>query len=504
MKFAAAALTVTGIVIAARALAGPFDRPSGMHSPMNAEGIFALIFLAMLLARAKPAQPSPGSTPRSRWLPAALIAIVALAFCRYLAFPLLADDYVHIGYARDFSWHALTGLFTVPAGDHFFRPLGYISYALDAPWAGLSPTAWRMSNLLFHTVNTLLVYALCRKLELGKAGAFFGALLFGIHASRPEAVTWVAARFDLLAVLFGLLCLLCILSRWRAAAVLAMLLAAMSKESAYVIPVLAVLVLRYQRRPWREIARATAPVFIAALLVFAYRWQLLGGIGGYRNSGDGVPTVLKFRLASTLKALFPRFWGTMLFPINWTVEPGVLLALAFTAALAALVIIAWKGADRRPLLLGVFFATVCSLPVHQFLAIGPDLEKARVLYFASIGLAILFAAIASQKALWPPTAVFLVFQFCTILHNLEIWKHTGYLADATCQEGASRMEQPMLAIGLPNVIDGVYFLHTGFTDCVEQKTGKRPESILTDDGSQSTSARTVLVWNSKSRKLEPR
>jgi hypothetical protein len=469
---------------------------------MNPEGIFALLFLVLLFRRANAAPPTAGSQRRNFWFPAALTAIVALGFCRYLAFPLLADDYVHIGYAHNFTWHAFTGLFTVPAGDHFFRPLGYLSYALDAPWAGFSPTAWRTGNMLLHIANTLLVYALCRKLEFRQAGAFFGALLFGIHASRPEAVTWVAARFDLLAVLFGLLCLLCILRGWRTAAALAMVLAAMSKESAYVLPLLAVALLRYQRRSWREIARAAAPLFAAAFLVFVYRWQLLGGIGGYRNIGDGVPTVLKFQLSSTLKALFPRFWGTLLFPVNWTVEPGVPLACAFTAALAALAYIAWRSANRRALLLGFLFATICSVPVHQFLAIGPDLEKARVLYFASIGLAILFAAIASRKALWPPAVVFLAFQLGALRHNLDIWKSTGYLAAATCRAGST--DRPLLVIGLPNVIDGVYFLHTGYADCVEQQTGRRPESILADDGSRSTPERSVLVWNPKSRNLDPR
>ncbi|MCU1258925.1 MAG: hypothetical protein JWO80_1810 [Bryobacterales bacterium] len=506
MKAFAAALAATAVVLAARAFLGPFDHPFGMHSPMNAEGIFALLFVALLLLRANEAELAHGAPAnrRARWLPAGLAALVILAFCRYLAFPLLADDYSHISHARNFNRHAFAALFTVPADDRFFRPAAYLSYALDAPWAGLSPIAWRTSNVFIHIANTLLVYSLCRKLKFCPAGAFFGALLFGIHASRPEAVTWVAARFDLLAVFFGLICILFMLSGWRVAAVLAMLLAAMSKESAYVIPLLAAAIFWYQRRGWREIARLTAPLFLAATAVFLYRWQLLGGIGGYQSAADGVPTVFKFRLASSLKALFPRFWATLLFPINWTGELSIVLACCFAAALAALVYLAWKGANRRPLLLGFLFATICSLPVHQFLSIGPDLEKARVLYFASIGLAIMFAAINSQKSSWIAAGIFLLFHFAALQHNLEIWKRTGYLAAATCRAGADLMRRPLLVIGLPNVIDGVYFLHTGYPDCVEQQSGRRPESILADDDSRSTSARRVQIWNAQTRKLEER
>ncbi len=419
---------------------------------MNVEGIFALLFVALLLVNSRSAR-----KPNRRafaWAPVALALIVALAFCRYLAFPFLADDYVHTANAHAFDWHAMVALFTVPASDRFFRPVGYLSYALDGLWAW-APWAWRTVNLALHILNTLLVYALCRKLDLPQLPAFLGALLFGIHGSRPEAVTWVAARFDLLAVLFGLICLLCMIRGWRFAACCAVLLATMSKESAFVVPLLAVAVCWYQRRPWRP----TVPLFAVAAIVFAYRWWLLGGIGGYHDAANGAPTVFNFRLTSTLKALFPRFWATLLFPVNWTGALGTVLALCMVLGIGALAYLAWRGAERRPLLLGLLLATICSLPVHQFLSIGPDLEKSRVLYFASVGLAVMFAAARSRTAV----CVFLLFQFAALEHNLEIWKRVGYLAKSVCDAGVT-------ITGLPNVVDGVYFLHTGYPECMSRRS----------------------------------
>ena len=488
---------------------------------MNAEGIFALAFIGVLFlgpgrrrdesrrgthesdtyqrrqrfesswapgdAGPKPRRQGGSPGPTRAWL---LVAVVAIAFAPYLSFPFLADDYSHIQHARAADLPALWAHFAVPETDRFFRPLGYLSYALDAQWAGTSPTFWRASNLALHLVNTLLVYLLCLRLRLSPIAALAGGLLFGLHGSRPEVVTWVSARFDLLAVLFGLLSILCLVREWRAAAAAAVFLAALSKESAYVVPLLGIAVLWFERRPWREIARLTWPSAAVAVAVFAYRWWLLGGIGGYRNAANGSPTVFNFRFASTLKALFLRFWAAMLFPINWTGGLEVWMAVALAAGIVAMIVIAWGGAPRRTAALAVLFATVCSLPVHQFLSIGPDLEKSRVIYFGSVGLAILFAAAMNGRGAQIAMGVMLVFQVAALEHNLAIWKRVGYLAEATCRAAA---DAGAVVTGLPNVVDGVYFLHTGYPECVEMRAQTARPSAPPD----------VWVWNEKLRTIEP-
>jgi hypothetical protein len=462
---------------------------------MNVEGIFALIFLIVLFSRATPWTVAGRVSDRQTWLvPGALAALTALAFLPWLSFPFLADDYVHITYARAFTAHAFVTHFTVPAGDRFFRPLGYFSYALDALWAGRTPAAWRASNLAFHVGNTLLVYLLCRALKFTALPAALGALLFGIHGSRPEAVTWIAARFDLLAVFLGLVCIHCALRQWRVASACALVLATLSKESAYVVPLLLALILWYQGLSWREIAKRSVPLLATAVLVFAYRWHLLGGVGGYQNHGQ--PTVFAFRFGSTLKALFLRFWGTLLFPINWTGGLELWLVLALAAAVIALGVLAWQRADRRKLFLGFAFAAVCSLPVHQFLSIGPDLEKARVLYFASVGLAILFAALAETRA-WPAVILFLIFQGAALEHNLALWKRTGLLAARTCSDAAALMRadpRPVAIPNVPNVVDGVYFLHTGYPECTAfYHPGEPPRS----------GPPRLYEWDAQTRTIRP-
>jgi hypothetical protein len=521
-----AVLVVSGVTLAARALFGPGSLPFHVNSPMNVEGVVALAFLALLLTGDTASQGAGQETghetghetgqetktrgiginlPTGAWAALLGICIVA-AFSRYLDFPLLADDYSHIWHARHADARALWAHFSVPEEDHFFRPAAYLSYALDALWAGYSRTAWRAGALAFHIINSLLVFWLCCEIGCRRVGAFLGALIFGLHGSRPEAVTWVAARFDLLAVMFALACILAVLR--RASAVLSGLLltlALLSKESAYVTPLLIASILWFRGTKWGEIARRIAPLLGIETLTFLYRFWLLKGIGGYHSAASGSPTILQFRFTSTLKALFPRFWGAMIFPLNWTGGLAVPLRFSLAAAVCALGYLAWRGADRRKVLLGIGIATICSLPVHQFLSIGPDLEKSRVIYFASVGLAVLFAAVFERMdgRLTACAILYLGFQCIALESNLAHWKRVGYLAERACQVGAQALRatsRPIAAVGLPNVVDGVYFLHTGFAECVLFLAPEGTGRVL---ASPREGAR-VLTWDEGSRTLKAR
>jgi hypothetical protein len=451
----------SGAVLAARGFAG-------VHSPMNAEGILALALIALLLLRDRASKRQSLTGSRAR-LAVVLSLVVFCGFAVFLNFPLLADDYSHIWNAHHADGRALLAHFTVPEADHFFRPALYLSYAFDALWAGYTPIGWRISNLILHLVNCLLVFQLCVDLKFSAVAAFGGAVLFGVHGSRPEAVTWIAARFDLLAVLFGLGCILATLRDSRLSLVF-LFAAVISKESAYILPFVIAAILVYQRRTREQIRSALWPLIALEAVTFAYRTWLLKGIGGYHDS-TGKPTIFNFGLASTLKALFMRFWAAMFFPVNWTggLHPAVSVSLCL--AIAALAYLAWHGAERRKVMLGLAVATICSLPVQQFLSIGLDLEKSRVLYMASIGLAIIFAVLCEDCDVKARACVcaIVLFQFVALESNLMWWKRTGYVAEQACLAGADALRtnpRPLAAIGLPNVLDGVYFLHTGYPECV--------------------------------------
>jgi len=106
-----------------------------------------------------------------------------------------------------------------------------------------------------------------------------------------------------------------------------MILAILTKESAYIFPFLLVLLLVSDGHwSWRRLAGPISFHFMAVVL-FAYRWILFGGIGGYRDVQTGESHALTLGLVYTLKALVLRTWAVLWFPINWSREPNKVLAV---------------------------------------------------------------------------------------------------------------------------------------------------------------------------------
>jgi tetratricopeptide (TPR) repeat protein len=67
----------------------------------------------------------------------------------------------------------------------------------------MHPAGYRVTNLILHIAEALLIWVILRKLST--AGAFWAAMLFAVHPVNVEAAAWIAQRKDMLAVLFFLL-----------------------------------------------------------------------------------------------------------------------------------------------------------------------------------------------------------------------------------------------------------------------------------------------------------
>jgi tetratricopeptide (TPR) repeat protein len=98
------------------------------------------------------------------------------------------------------------------------RPLVNLSFAFNYAFAGLTPTPYRLVNLLLHVLNALLAYGVLDKLfrrpvlplaVRRRAALCAGAasLLWACHPLQTEAVVYVTQRTELLASCFMLLAL---------------------------------------------------------------------------------------------------------------------------------------------------------------------------------------------------------------------------------------------------------------------------------------------------------
>ncbi|MDR3053780.1 MAG: hypothetical protein LBU53_00005, partial [Zoogloeaceae bacterium] len=111
------------------------------------------------------------------------------------------------------------------------RPLSMLSFALNHYFTGFDPYFFKLTNLVVHLVNVVLVFwlvhALLRALPAretcgGNAhpirfpfyGALLAAALWGLHPLNLTSVLYVVQRMTSLATLFGLFAL-ALYAAWR-------------------------------------------------------------------------------------------------------------------------------------------------------------------------------------------------------------------------------------------------------------------------------------------------
>ncbi|HJT25035.1 MAG TPA: hypothetical protein VJ873_10685, partial [bacterium] len=175
------------------------------------------------------AQFNPAAPPRfwkpPLWVCALLLFLAVLLF--YL--PVLQNDFVNWDdkdaitdnpAIRHLDWAFVKWAFTTYATGNWM-PLTWLSFALNYLMGGLDPRVFHATNVLLHSINTVLVFGVClRLLEAlpegeGPGGmarveafalpvSFMTALFFGLHPIHVESVAWATERKDVLYSLFYL------------------------------------------------------------------------------------------------------------------------------------------------------------------------------------------------------------------------------------------------------------------------------------------------------------
>jgi hypothetical protein len=110
--------------------------------------------------------------------------------------------------------HVLNGLtpggiiwaFTTPNTGNWL-PLTWLSLMLDCQLFGPNPGWMHLINLLLHLVNTLLLFAVLKKMTGALWPSAFVATAFALHPMHVESVAWITERKDVLSILFLLLTL---------------------------------------------------------------------------------------------------------------------------------------------------------------------------------------------------------------------------------------------------------------------------------------------------------
>jgi len=86
-----------------------------------------------------------------------------------------------------------------------WHPLTWLSLMLDHSLFGLNPMGYHLVNLLFHILNTVLLFLILRRMTRTTWPGAFVAALFAVHPLHVESVAWIVERKDVLSTFFWML-----------------------------------------------------------------------------------------------------------------------------------------------------------------------------------------------------------------------------------------------------------------------------------------------------------
>lgn len=209
---------------------------------------------------------------------AGAVAVVWMLFVAAVYFPdvgrgFVKDDFVWVQAGRT----ALSSFASIarPTEPGFYRPVVGASFAADYALHGLEPRGYGITNLVLYVVCAIAVALLIREVGLSLAGAALGAFAWSINPHGINmAVLWISGRTSLLLTLWSTLAAIAFLRRHRTAGALLVLLAAMSKEEAVMLPVMiGVLLVACQPGDRRSIAADVGAMAAAIALYVTLRMQ---------------------------------------------------------------------------------------------------------------------------------------------------------------------------------------------------------------------------------------
>ncbi|OGV47409.1 MAG: hypothetical protein A2X46_13890 [Lentisphaerae bacterium GWF2_57_35] len=327
------------------------------------------------------------------------------------------------------------------------RPVVLLSYFLDRAVWGLRPFGYHLTNLLLHAAVTLLVFSLARRIGdvPGDWAPFAAAALFALHPALTEAVQLPSYREDLLCVLFILLCLRCslIVSKGASAlAVLFMIPAILSKESAVAIPLL--LAWLHGRLPVPVISRRRAWSLVMATgviaAVFLAWWRHGPVLQAVNSSWNGLSLQFPSNLL-TAPWIFLQYLRLLIAPwalaADYVAAPITgILDLRFFAGLLAMTFVAVVAfsAGKTPLAVGCGWMLLAFLPVSNLLPLFNPMAE-RYLYLIAVGFVLAagwgLSRIRSQQVATLALALICALFAGRVIARLEDWKDDPTIWSAT-------------------------------------------------------------------------
>lgn len=343
-----------------------------------------------------------------------LIALTVVVYAQTASFNFVSfDDPEYITENRivrqGITLEGLQWAFTTNHASNW-HPLTWLSLMLDRLLFGDWGGGFHLTNVFFHAINVLLLFAWLLRWTKAVWPSAFVAALFAVHPQHVESVAWITERKDVLSTFFGLLAILAygeFVRRRSAQAYGGMLVAyglsLLAKQMFVTLPVLLLLLDVWPlgrvtslkaTRLW-PLVREKIPVFVLGG-IFAIIVFYVQRTGGAVSELSGLPLSLRLQNAvySTAVYLLKTFVPTGLafyypHPVDRLTVLQVVGSGAILLSVSFVVAICWRRAPY--LLIGWLWFLITLAPVVGIIQIGKQGMADRYMYVPHIGIFLLVA-----------------------------------------------------------------------------------------------------------------
>jgi tetratricopeptide (TPR) repeat protein len=386
------------------------------------------------------AQGKAGSSRFSIWYLLMLLVVAAVLYANAVDNQFTFDDHAYI--ERNPHIRTLDGigyLFLQPIETgqtlrgHLYRPFAGLIELVIGTLGGYQPRPFHIANILLYALNGMVLLGLLRR-HLDHRLALVAAAVFVFHPIHTEVVASAVGITELLAFQLGISSLWLALHRsptwWRQLpAGTCFLLAMLSKETAVVyivVALLAALYLRIERSRWLALA---AIYTVPLLIYFALRYHVIGTF--FRSPHVEFAFIdnplcaasVADRFVNAIVILVKYLW-LLVWPVKLSADysfnavplvPAIsLVAVAAVLVHIVLLAVAWLARRRQPLIsLGILIFYTGILPASNLLFCGGAILGERFLYLPSVGLCLVIGAlwqmaVTRLDARWPTALLLLL------------------------------------------------------------------------------------------------
>jgi Flp pilus assembly protein TadD len=317
------------------------------------------------------------------------------------------------------------------SGESYYRPLYWISLALDRELWGVSSIAFHLTNVVLHWLNGFLLFTLLRRVRVTLEIAASTALVWLALPINSEVVAWISARAYLLAALFVLLSALLaqlFLETKRTVALggyaLTALCALLCHEAGILVCPLTVLIGYTLNKYCTRSALALYGAAAADAAIYFGMRHLIGTSGEYRQPMAVAPFGI----------FFFKYLGWLVLPIHMSMErssnspldrPSISAVVAWAAALAIFTAVFLIRRKWQMIAAALAWTSIALLPFCGVVPIYQGMAE-RFLYFASVGLAFLITALCFSI---PSSARSIVLSIVAVWVFWGVWRLHGRLID---------------------------------------------------------------------------